>query len=250
MLRQGGKGNRRLPLRRPGYGSGAGRLPELSGADTGVRARTRRGLAMLNENIRLVAGASHGAVGVSWTAPGDDSVSWLFVDGRMAAEAFAPGMAERAIDVPLAAGAQAVIEVHDFDPADLPDAPAAIAIPPKTYTRPLIRFAAVPGIIPGGRYRLYHRPEGGAETRVWESAASPDDGEWIDLDCPIDLAGRSGVPGNTWGWHFFRVEAVSAYGVESLAQAWAWRAMDIPAAPRVTVATGTTPGTWTFSVGG
>jgi len=200
---------------------------------------------MLNGSFRLVAGASHGTVGVTWTAPGDDWVSWLFVNGRLAVEAFAPGRDERAIDIPLAAGALAVIEVHDFDPADLPDSPAAIAIPPLTYTRPMIRFAAVPG---AARYRLYHRPEGGIETRVWEVAASPEDGDWIALVCPVDLSGRSGSPGNTGGWHFFRVEAVSAYGVESLATAWAWRALDVPPAPRVSVAAGAEPGTWTLTV--
>ena len=200
---------------------------------------------MLSESFRLVAGASSGTVGVSWTAPGDDSVSWLFVNGNLAVEAFAPGRAERGIDIPLAAGALAVIEVHDFDPADLPDSPAAIAVPPLTYTRPLIRFAAVPG---AARYRLYHRPEGGIETRVWDAAANPADGDWIALECPVDLAGRSAAPGATGNWHFFRVEAVSAYGVESRATAWAWRALDVPAAPRVTVTPGAEPGTWTFTV--
>ena len=202
---------------------------------------------MLTESFRLTAGATNGTVGVSWTAPGDDSVSFLFVDGRLAVEAFAPGTAERAIDVPLAAGALAVIEVHDFAHDELPDAPSAIAIPPVIYTRPMIHFAAVPG---ASRYRLYHRPEGGIETRVWEAAASPDDADWLELECPVDLVGRSSAPGNIGGWHFFRVEAVSAYGVESLATAWAWRAMDVPAAPRVSVTPGTEPGTWTFTVGG
>jgi len=201
---------------------------------------------MLNESFRLAAGATNGTVGVSWTAPGDEWVSFLFVNGRMAVEAFAPGAAERAIDVPLSAGALAVIEVHDFDHDDLPDAPSAITIPPASYTRPTIRFAAVPA---AARYRLYHRPEGGIETRVWEAAASTD-ADWLELECPVDLVGRSAAPGNTGGWHFFRVEAVSAYGVESLATAWAWRAMDVPAAPRVSVASGTEPGTWTFTIGG
>jgi len=201
---------------------------------------------VLNESFRLAAGATNGTVGVAWTSPGDEWVSFLFVNGRMAVEAFTPGQAERAIDVPLAASALAVIEVHDFDPADLPEDPAASAIPPATYTRPMIRFAAVPG---AARYRLYHRPEGGIETRVWEAAASID-ADWLELECPVDLVGRPAAPGNTGGWHFFRVEAVSAYGVESLATAWAWRAMDVPAAPRVSVAPGTEPGTWTFTIGG
>jgi hypothetical protein len=201
---------------------------------------------MLNDDFRLAAGASHGTVGVAWIAPDDDSVSFVFVNGQVAAEAFTPGRAERAIDIPLAAGALAVIEVHDFDPADVAETvPTAIAIPPLTYTRPMIRFAAVPG---AARYRLYHRPEGGVETRVWEAAATPGDGDWLDLECPVDLSGRSNSPGNTGGWHFFRVEAVSAYGVESVAQAWAWRALDAPVAPRVSVAAGTEPGTWTFTV--
>ena len=67
---------------------------------------------MLTESFRLTAGATHGTAGVSWTAPGDEWISWLFVNGRLAVEAFAPGTAERAIDVPLAAGALAVIEVQ------------------------------------------------------------------------------------------------------------------------------------------
>ena len=202
---------------------------------------------MLNESFRLAAGATHGTVGVSWIAPDADWVSWLFVNGRMAVEAFNPGTAERNIDVPLAAGALAVIEVHDFDPDDLPELPTAISIQPATYTRPTINFSAVPG---AARYRLYHRPEGGTETRVWDAAANPEDGEWISLECPVDLEGRSNAPGHVGGWHFFRVEAVSAYGVESLAQAWAWRALDVPSVPRVSVAPGSLPGIWTFTVGG
>ena len=200
---------------------------------------------MLNESFRLAAGASHGTVGIAWTAPEPDWVSFLFVNGHPAVDEYAPGQAERAIDVPLATGELAVIEVHDFDPMDKPDSPTPIALPPKTYTRPMIRFAAAPG---AARYRLYHRAEGGIETRVWESAATPEDGDWIDLECPVDLSGRSASPGGMGGWHFFRVEAVSAYGVESLAQAWAWRALDVPAAPRVSVAPGAMPGTWSFTV--
>jgi len=43
---------------------------------------------------------------------------------------------------------------------------------------------------------------------------------------------------------------VSAYGVESLATAWAWRALDVPGAPRVAVTPGAEPGTWTFTLAG
>lgn len=202
---------------------------------------------MLNPDFRLAAGASHGTVGVAWTAPAGNSVSFVFVDGRMAVEAFTPGIAERAIDVPLAAGALAVIEVHDIGPGDVPadTPPRAITIPPTAYTRPAIHFAAVPG---AARYRLYHRPEDGIESRVWEAAASPMDGEWVTLECPVDLVGQSTASGGLGRWHFFRVETVSVYGVESRAKAWVWRALDVPVAPRVSVAPGAESGTYTFTM--
>ena len=202
---------------------------------------------MLNPDFRLATGATSGTLGVVWIAHAADAVSFVYVNGRLEAETFAPGQAERCIDVPLAPGSLAVIEVHDFDSGDLPEAPAAVTIPPTAYTRPMIRFAAVPGAV---RYRLYHRPESGIEMRAWEAAANPDDGEWISLECPVDLDGRSANAGYVGGWHFFRVEAVSAYGFESLAQAWAWRALDVPAAPRVAVVLGDEPGVFTFTVFG
>lgn len=204
---------------------------------------------MLNPDFRLAAGATHGTVGVAWTAPADDSVSFVYVNGRLEIEAFAPGAAERAIDVPLAAEALGVIEVHDFAPGDLPEEPAAasVNIAPRVYTRPTIRFASVLGAT---RYRLYHRAEGDLEARVCDIAASPDDGDWLAMECPVDLAGHASAPGGHGVWHFFRVEAVSAYGVESQTAAWAWRTLDVPAAPTVSVTAGSEPGTFTFIITG
>ena len=201
---------------------------------------------MLNESFRLAAGATHGTVGVVWTAPAGDSVSFVFVNGHLAIEAFAPGTADRAIDVPLPDDSLAVIEIHDFAPAAVPEeTPPSITIRPGEYTRPMIRFSTVPG---AARYRLYHRPEGGAEARVWDAAASAEDGEWVEIECSVDLFGRSPAGGMDGRWHHFRVEAVSAYGVESKTVAWAWRTLDVPAAPRVTVAPGSGDGTFTFTI--
>ena len=53
---------------------------------------------MLNESFRLAAGATSGTMGVVWTAHADDAVSFVYVNGRLEAEAFTPGRAERFID--------------------------------------------------------------------------------------------------------------------------------------------------------
>ncbi len=203
---------------------------------------------MLNENFRLAVGGSAGTVGVTWTAPSDDFVSFVFVNGRLEAEGFAPGMAERGIDIPFREGQLAVIEVHDFAPDEIPnEPPAPIAIAPTAYTRPVIRFSAVPG---AARYRLYHRPEDGTEARIGDLTATQGDGDWLEMECPDELLGRSSAPDHHGRWHFFRVEAVSAYGQESQAVAWAWRALDVPPAPTIAVAAGDDPGTFTFTLTG
>lgn len=201
---------------------------------------------MLNESFRFAAGATRGTVGVVWTAPADDSVSFVFVNARLEVEAFAPGRAERCIDVPWDSTGPPrparVVEIHDFGPADVPDEPfPAVAVPPEAFTLPVIRFSTVPN---AARYRLYHRPEDGAETRLADIDAADFPGPWAELPCEETLDGRT-LPGK---WHFFRVEAVTAYGVESRRRSWAWRAMDTSPAPAVTVTTGSAPGRYTFRV--
>ncbi len=199
---------------------------------------------MLNDDFRLVAGATADTVGVVWTAPADDSISFVFVDGRLEVEAFAPGRTERSIDIPWDStgppGMAHVVEIHDFAPADVPAEPfPAVTVPPEIFTRPVLRFSTVPG---AARYRIYHRPEDGEETRLAEIDAADFPGAWGEFACEEILDGRV-IAGR---WHFFRVEAVTEYGIESRRQSWAWRALDIPSAPAVTVARGSAPGRYTF----
>ncbi len=199
---------------------------------------------MINECFRMVAGATSGTVGVVWTAPSDDHVSFVFVDGRLEVEGFTSGRAKRSIDVPWDStgppGTAHVVEIHDFASDDVPAEPfPAVTVPPETFTRPVLRFSTVPG---AARYRIYHHPENGEETRLAEIDAADFPGAWGEFACEEILDGHA-LSGR---WHFFRVEAVNEYGVESRRQSWAWRAMDTSPAPAVTVARGSAPGRYTF----
>lgn len=109
----------------------------------------------------------------------------------------------------------------------------------QTFTRPVLRFSTVPG---AARYCIYHRPENGEETRLAEIDAADFPGAWGEFACEENLDGRA-IAGR---WHFFRVEAVNEYGVESRRQSWAWRAMDTSPAPAVTVTRGSAPGRYNF----
>ena len=160
----------------------------------------------------------------------------FYVNGRLEAEAFTPGRAERAIDVPWPPAVARVVEIHDFDPAGVPEEiQSAITVPPELFTLPVLRFSTVPN---AARYRIHHRPAGGAEVRLAEIDARGLEGPWAEFACAdhLDahaLAGR---------WHFFRVEAVTAFGVESRRDAWAWFAFDTPPPPRATIAQGSEAG--------
>ncbi len=203
---------------------------------------------MLNPDFRLAAGATHGTLGVVWTAHADDAVSFVYVNGRLEAEAFAPGRAERSIDVPWHGGdarppgTARTVEIHDFDPADVPaEIQPAITVPPPAFTLPVLHFTAVAD---AARYRIYHRPEGGVELRLAEIDADAPAGALVTFPC-VDVLDGAALAGR---WHFFRIESVSAYGVESRRESWVWRAMDVAPPPAVTVKPGAVPGRYDFHV--
>jgi hypothetical protein len=201
---------------------------------------------MLNESFRFAAGATSNTIGITWTAPADDSVSFVFVNARLEIEKFAPGRAERCIDVPWDStgppNLARVVEIHDFAPTDVPSETfPAITVPSDAFTFPLICFSTVPG---AARYRLYHRPEDGVEALAAEIEASEFTDEWAEMQAHEILDAKN-LAGK---WHFFRVEAVTDFGVESRRKSWVWRAMDTSPAPAVSVTSGSSPGTYTFCV--
>lgn len=201
---------------------------------------------MLNESFRLAAGATRDTLGVVWTAHAANAVSFVYVNGRLEAEAFAPGRAERSIDVPWHGGddrppgAARVVEIHDFDPGAAPEEiQPAITVPPELFTLPVLRFSTVPD---AARYRIYHRPAGGMETRIAELDAGNFNGPWAEYACSDALDARA-LAGR---WHFFRVETVTAFGIESRRESWAWFAADTSSPPRAAIEQGSAPGLYSI----
>lgn len=199
---------------------------------------------MLNEDFRLHAGGSRDTVGLEWIAPADDGVSWVFLNGRVQTDAFAPGTARRSVDIALPDGEAAVLEIHDFAPGEVPDEPpAAVVCPVENFTRPLLTFSAVPG---ASAYCLHHRPDGEEERKVWDGTGDADADGWIRIPCPVELSGRDAAPGRVGRWHFFRIEAITPYGAPSRGIPRIWRALGIPAPPTIAVEAGSEPGRYTF----
>ena len=189
---------------------------------------------MRNEVFRLTPKDSQESR-VSWEAPGPDWVSWVFVNGKHVAGPFYAGQVQRSVRIPHPAGKAIALEIHDFPDDTEPVAPAVEA----PNTRPDLLWNSVAGAV---RYRIYHRVKGGAEEKIYDQPAE----EGIDrhrIACPIRLEGEGGV------WHFFRVEAVNAFGYESTRQAWTFFARDLPApAGNLEVTDGSAPGLFDFEI--
>ena len=186
---------------------------------------------MLNENVRITPADSANCQ-LAWTAPAGDWASWVFINGRHVRGPLVTGMAERMVRIPLAADDVVSLEVHDLPSAEIQVDPVA----PQPNTRPTIQWLAVADAV---RYRLYHRAYSQAEERIFDTPAR-EGLERYEITCPITL---------TAGWHFFRVEAVSAYGQESTRQAWAYFVMDVPdVPPLLRVTAGSADGLYNFAL--
>lgn len=186
---------------------------------------------MLNENVRITPADSANCQ-LAWTAPAAHWASWVFVNGRHVRGPLVTGTAERVVKVPLAADAVVSLEIHDLPSADIQVDPVA----PQPNTRPTIQWLAVPDAV---RYRLYHRALAQAEQRIFDGPGR-EGLERYEITCPIVLGA---------GWHFFRVEAVSAYGQESTRQAWAYFVMDVPKVPPLLrVTAGSAGGLYNFAL--
>ena len=189
---------------------------------------------MLNDEY-LITPRDDSSCDVRWTSPWPDGASWLFVNGKHSRGPVYSGTAERVVKIPLGLADVVSLEIHDFpDDAVVPD---AVEIRPNT--RPMIAWNAVSDAV---RYRVYHRERSGAETLDYDRAASAGL-ERYEIACPVALVGRGGV------WHFFRVEAVDEYGNESTRLAWTYFVTDLPPVPEhLSVAAGSSPGTYTFGL--
>lgn len=187
---------------------------------------------MLNNDFRITP-LDALRCNVGWTAPWPNGASWLFVNGHHALGPVLTGTAERLIPLPWSAGAIVALEIHDFP--DLSVVPEALEIVPNT--QPTIQWRCVAEAV---RYRLYHRAFGESSETLLLELPARDGMETYQITCPIQLSA---------GWHFFRVEAVDAYGNQSIRQAWNYFAWDLPEAlPALAVTGGSTPGTYNFTL--
>jgi hypothetical protein len=186
---------------------------------------------MLNENVRITPADSANCQ-LAWTAPAGDWASWVFINGRHVRGPLVTGAPERMVKVPLAAQTIVSLEVHDLPSAEVQVDPVA----PQPNTRPTIQWLAVADAV---RYRVYHRGYGQTEERIFDGPAR-EGLERYEITCPVTLVA---------GWHFFRVEAVSAYGQESTRQAWAYFVMDVPdVPPLLRVTAGSADGLYNFAL--
>ena len=187
---------------------------------------------MLNKNFRITP-LDFLRCNIGWTCPWANGASWLFINGKHTLGPVLMDTADRVVPVPWSANAVMSLEIHDFP--DVSVMPEAIEIPPNT--QPTIQWRSVPEAV---RYRLYSRIFGEAnETLLLElpARAGMDD---YQITCPIPLVA---------GWHFFHVEAMDAYGNESVRQAWNYFVWDLPkATPTLAVTTGSATGMYTFTL--
>ncbi|MCL2645583.1 MAG: hypothetical protein FWD61_01095 [Phycisphaerales bacterium] len=187
---------------------------------------------MLNKNFRITP-LDFSRCNIAWTCPWPTGASWLFINGKHTLGPILMDTAERVVPVPWSASAIIALEIHDFP--DISVVPAAIEIP--SNTQPTIQWRCVPE---AARYRLYHRGYAEAnETLLLELPARAGLDNY-QITCPSPLAA---------GWHFFHVEAMDAYGNESLRQAWNYFVWDLPkTTPSLVVTAGSISKTYTFTL--
>jgi len=185
---------------------------------------------MLNKNFRI-ATLDFSRCNIGWTCPWPTGVSWLFINGKHALGPVLMDTAERVVPVSWSASAIVALEIHDFP--DMNVVPAAIEILPNT--RPTIQWRCVEQ---AARYRLYWRAFGEANERLLIELPARAGMDNYQITCPVPLVA---------GWHFFHVEAIDAYGNESICQAWNYRVWDLPkATPPLVVTAGSAPGMYNF----
>lgn len=187
--------------------------------------------------IDSVTPKSELAVTVAWTSPAASDLSWIFVNGRIAAGPLAFATAARSAVVGFPATETAAIEVHDLPAGSSADVRATWSTP---NTRPRLRWARVND---AARYRLYHREAADVDESLVYDAIANASQERMDVISPNRLDGQGGV------WHFFRVESVDARGNESARLSWPYRVMEPPAPVALTVAAGSAPNLFNVTVG-
>lgn len=169
---------------------------------------------------------------VQWNAPNATDVSYVYVNGYLIHGPIFGSTIARSATIRFTRTLNKCIEIHDF-PTNIGETKNVCI---RELQRPLIEWNNKPGAV---RYRIFHTPYGGSETLIQETKVEIEQAKY-SIKCPIRLVD---------GWHFFRVEAVSQYGIESVRDIWAYRAFRIPAPVNgLTVANGSGAGLFDITI--
>lgn len=186
---------------------------------------------MIN-NIFKISELTGNRATVSWTSPGADYVSFLYVNGYLIQGPILLEVVNRTVSMRFTDTLNKCIEIHEFPVNDLQGNHVCI----RENDKPLILWNRKSDAV---RYRVFHTPFGGSETKISDQKVF-DDREIFTLDCPVSLVE---------GWHFFRVEAVNQFGVESVHELWRYRAFRIPKpVSDVTIADGSGSGKFDITI--
>ena len=165
---------------------------------------------MIVEDFKISERLEGSAI-ISWTSLDANNVSWLFVNGYLIHGPIFTETTQRQIAIRFSRGLNKAIEIHDFADTDI--RPGSVAI--KEFERPTIEWIADGQAI---KYRVYHTPFGAPEVLL-ATVELQELTTRYTLNCPVRLVE---------GWHYFRVESVNEFGIESTREIWRYRAFRIP----------------------
>lgn len=186
---------------------------------------------MLN-TVFKISERLQGSAFVTWTAPIATHVSWVFVNGILIAGPIFTGTTARSTTIRFSKDLNKVIEIHDFPDATI--TPDVVTV--KQNDRPSIEWNRNAAAI---KYKIFHTPDGQAEKLI-STTPVIDDRERYNLKSPVRLVE---------GWHFFRVESVNKFGIESTTTLWRFRAFRIPKpVAGLTVANGSGSGLFNITI--
>jgi len=186
----------------------------------------------LNLNVKVQLLALKQAT-ISWDAPNADDTSWLFVNGIKVFGPMAFETIARTTPISFIDSLNKDIEIRDF--ATVPSTIDPITI--QENKRPSIEWQHLTGT---AQYRIFHTAPGESEALV-QTVTVSDDRQLYQVTSPVRLVA---------GWHQFRVESVSQFGIESTRNIWVYEVFQLDAPVNdLTISDGSGSGLFDFVIG-
>lgn len=165
---------------------------------------------MINTNFKISERLEGSAI-ISWVSSDANNVSWLFVNGRLIQGPILTETTERQITIRFSRDLNKAIEIHEFPNTDI--RPNSVFT--KEFDKPIIEWNSDDEAV---KYHIYHTPFGQAETLLAKVQVD-NNRKRYEFKSPVRL---------DEGWHYFRVESVSQFGIESTREIWRYKAFRIP----------------------